>query len=249
MSGSDPGWRSTSTSPTPGRAISGELRLAGGAQGRTRFGTRVDLPTQSDKTYRLYAQPPAFGRDLEISLVDGDRTVATTKATFTVHDATQLVVGIVAEQPGDIVGDLDLLPNQNSVAPLTVPLTVGELPVRVEAWGVLDRLVWQDTDSAGLTTEQTRRVARLGRGRGPAGHRRRNGRTGQPVGVPGRPPALPPDGHDRRGARGARRPPWGATGRRRRTSRHSPGSSLRAARSPQPVIAPWRPNGPMAAAR
>jgi hypothetical protein len=137
-----------------GPAISGELRLAGGAQGRTRFGTRVDLPTQSDKTYRLYAQPPAFGRDLEISLVDGDRTVATTKASFTVHDATQLVVGIVAEQPGDIVGDLDLLPNQNSVAPLTVPLTVGELPVRVEAWGVLDRLVWQDTDSAGLTTEQ-----------------------------------------------------------------------------------------------
>ena len=137
-----------------GPAISGELRLAGGAQGRTRFGTRVDLPTQSDKTYRLYAQPPAFGRELEISLVDGNTTVATTKATFTVHDATQLVVGIVAEQPGDIVGDLDLLPNQNSVAPLTVPLTVGELPVRVEAWGVLDRLVWQDTDSAGLSTEQ-----------------------------------------------------------------------------------------------
>ncbi len=137
-----------------GPAISGELRLAGGAQGRTRFGTRVDLPTQSDKTYRLYAQPPGFGRDLEISLVDGDRTIATTDASFTVHDATQLVVGVVAEQPGDIVGDLDLLPNQNSVAPLTVALTVADLPVRVEAWGVLDRLIWQDTDSATLTTEQ-----------------------------------------------------------------------------------------------
>ncbi len=137
-----------------GPAISGELRLAGGPQGRTRFGTRVDLPTQSDMTYRLYAQPPAFGRDLEISLVDGERTVATTQAAFTVHDATQLVVGIVAERPGDIVGDLDLLPNQNSVAPLTVGLTVADLPVRVEAWGVLDRLVWQDTDSSGLSTEQ-----------------------------------------------------------------------------------------------
>ncbi len=137
-----------------GPAISGELRLAGGAQGRTRFGTRVDLPTQSDKTYRLYAQPPAFGRDVEISLVDGDATVATTKAAFTVHDATQMVVGIVAEQPGDIVGDLDLLPNQNSVAPLTVGLNVADLPVRVEAWGALDRLVWQDTDSTTLTTEQ-----------------------------------------------------------------------------------------------
>jgi len=137
-----------------GPAISGELRLAGGAQGRTRFGTRVDLPTQSDKTYRLYAQPPGFGREIAIDLVDGDRTVATTKAAFSVHEATQLVVGIVAEQPGDIVGDLDLLPNQNSVAPLTVALNVEDLPARVEAWGLLDRLVWQDTDSARLTAEQ-----------------------------------------------------------------------------------------------
>ncbi len=137
-----------------GPAISGELRLAGGAQGRTRFGTRVDLPTQSDKVYRLYAQPPAFGREIEISLFDGSAVVATTKAAFTVHEPTQLVVGIVAEQPGDIVGDLDLLPNQNSVAPLTIALNVDDLPPRVEAWGLLDRLVWQDTDSARLTTEQ-----------------------------------------------------------------------------------------------
>jgi hypothetical protein len=137
-----------------GPAISGELRLAGGSQGRTRFGTRVDLPTQSDKTYRLYAQPPAFGREIQISLVDGDTVVATTKAAFTVHDATQLVVGLVAEQPGKIVGDLDLLPNQNNVAPVTVALNVEELPARVEAWGILDRLIWQDTDSSRLSTEQ-----------------------------------------------------------------------------------------------
>ena len=137
-----------------GPAISGELRLAGGAQGRTRFGTPVDLPTQSDKVYRLYAQPPAFGREIEISLVDGATVIATTKAAFSVHEASQLVVGVVAEQPGDIVDDLDLLPNQNSVAPLTIALNVEDLPARVEAWGVLDRVVWQDTDSASLTTEQ-----------------------------------------------------------------------------------------------
>ena len=96
-----------------GPAVTGELRLAGGAQGRTRFSTPVDLPTQSDKVYRMYVQPPAFGRDVAISLVDGDSTVATTKAAFTLHDATQLVVGIVAERPGDIIGGLDLLPNQS----------------------------------------------------------------------------------------------------------------------------------------
>lgn len=137
-----------------GPAISGELRLAGGAQGRTRFGTAVDLPTQSDKTYRLYAQPPAFGREIEISLVSGASTVATTKAAFAVHDATQLVVGIVAERPGDIVGDLDLLPNMQNIAPLTVALNVEDLPARVEAWGILDRLIWQDTDSSRLSSEQ-----------------------------------------------------------------------------------------------
>ena len=43
-----------------GPAVSGELRIAGGTQGQTRFGTAVDLPTQSDKSYVIYAQPPAF---------------------------------------------------------------------------------------------------------------------------------------------------------------------------------------------
>ena len=76
-----------------GPAVVGELRLAGGVQGKTRFGTPVDLPTQSDKTYRLYAQPPAFGRELTIDLVEGSSTVASTKTAFAVHDAQQLVVG------------------------------------------------------------------------------------------------------------------------------------------------------------
>jgi len=137
-----------------GPAISGELRLAGGAQGRTRFSVPVDLPTQSDKVYRMYVQPPAFGRDVEIALVDGTGTVATTKAPFTIHDQTQLAVGVVAERPGDIIGGLHLLPNQNNIAPLLVALTPADLPERVEAWNTLDRLIWQDTDAAQLNEAQ-----------------------------------------------------------------------------------------------
>lgn len=137
-----------------GPGIAGELRLAGGVQGRTRFGTPVDLPTLSDKSYRLYAQPPAFGREVEISLVDGASTIATTKAAFTIHEAAQMVVGVVAEQPGRIIGDLDLLPNMNNVAPLTVGLGIADLPNRVEAWTSLDRLIWQDTDSSRLDADQ-----------------------------------------------------------------------------------------------
>ena len=46
------------------------------------------------------------------------------------------------------------MPNQNVLAPLTVALDVADLPERVEAWSTLDRLVWQDTDSALLSTQQ-----------------------------------------------------------------------------------------------
>jgi hypothetical protein len=137
-----------------GPAVAGELRLAGGSQGRTRFSTIVDLPTQSDKVYRMYVQPPAFGRELKMDLVDGSTVIATTKATYALHDPLQLVIGIVAERPGDIIGSLNLLPNMNNVAPLTIALDPADLPERVEAWGTLDRLIWQDTDSSRLTPLQ-----------------------------------------------------------------------------------------------
>jgi hypothetical protein len=137
-----------------GPAISGELRLAGGTQGQTRFGTAVDLPTQSDKSYLLYAQPPAFGSALAVILAEGDQTVVSTKVKFTIHDATQLVVAVVAERPEGIVGNLGLPPNQNQVAPLVMSLTPEDLPERVEAWSAIDRLVWQDVDADRLSPAQ-----------------------------------------------------------------------------------------------
>ena len=137
-----------------GPALTGELRLAGGAQSQVRFGTPVDLPTQSDKTYLLYAQPPAFGNELDVLLVTGDRTLATKKVTFVGHEATQTIVGVVAEHPERIVGDIQLPPNLSGVAPAVVGLTPGDLPERVQAWGALDRIVWQDVDAARLTEAQ-----------------------------------------------------------------------------------------------
>ena len=137
-----------------GPAVTGELRLAGGSQGQTRFGTAVDLPTQSDKVYTLYAQPPAFGSELEIVLASGDQKVASTKAKFSIHDTTQLVVAVVAERPEAIVGNVRLLPNQNRVAPLVMSLTPGDLPERVEGWNMLDRIVWQDIDATQLSAGQ-----------------------------------------------------------------------------------------------
>lgn len=137
-----------------GPPISGELRLTGGAGGKTSFALPVDLPTQSDKVYRLYSQPQPFGREVVVTLVSGDQTVATSKVEYKLRDPTQLVVGVVAERPGDIVGSVNLLPNQNGFAPMLVALGPDDLPARVEAWGALDRLIWQDVDAGRLSTEQ-----------------------------------------------------------------------------------------------
>jgi hypothetical protein len=137
-----------------GPPVVGELRLEGGTGSRTRFSVPVDLPTQSDKVYRMYVQPPAFGRDVTIDLVEGSTTIATTKVDFRLDDPSQLVVGVIAERPGDIVGNLGLLPNQNNLAPVVLPLTPADLPERVEAWATLDRLIWQDTDASRLGPAQ-----------------------------------------------------------------------------------------------
>jgi len=137
-----------------GPAIAGELRLAGGATGRTRFGTAVDLPTGSRKTIVLYGQPPAFGQTVEVALVSGGQAIETVDVAIALHEPSQLVVGIVAEDPARIVADLDLLPDPNGRAPVIVPLGPDDLPERVEAWSTLDRLVWQDVDTAALSQAQ-----------------------------------------------------------------------------------------------
>jgi hypothetical protein len=137
-----------------GPPITGELRLAGGAQGRTRFAVSVDLPTQSNKTYVLYAQPPSLGSSVDVALLSGEATVMTKPVTFTVHQATRLVVGVIAEEPQRIVPNLDLLPSPTGEAPAIITLGPEDLPDRVEAWAPLDRLVWQDVDSNLLRPEQ-----------------------------------------------------------------------------------------------
>lgn len=137
-----------------GPAIVGELRLSGGTQGSTRYGVAIDQPTGSAKTWLLYAQPPAFGRSLTIDLVAGGTKVASADVAFLAHDASQLIVGVVAERPQGIVSQLDLPPSPNGSAAVIVPLGPADLPDRVEGWSTLDRLVWQDVDSNLLSTEQ-----------------------------------------------------------------------------------------------
>ena len=137
-----------------GPTVNGELRITGGADSRTRFSTPVELATGSRKQYLLYALPPSFGGNMKVQLVDGESVLAEAPVAVASHDQQQLVVGVVAENPARIVGELDLPANQNSVAPVIATLTPADLPERIQAWSAIDRLIWQDTDAAALTSGQ-----------------------------------------------------------------------------------------------
>ena len=137
-----------------GPAFAGELRLVGGTQGRTRFSVPVDLPTTSRKAYTLNAQAPAFGSTLEVALVADEAIVTKRTVAFALHDAGQLVVGVVAERPGPLVAALGRLRDPSGPVPAVVGLAPADLPDRPEAWAVLDRLVWQDVDAGALSPEQ-----------------------------------------------------------------------------------------------
>ena len=94
-------WMAVSvTLANDGPEVNGELRIAGGAQGRTRFGLPIELPTGSRKTVALYAQPPAFGQTIDVSLVASNGIVASQKVAYTATDTAQTVVGVIAEKIG-----------------------------------------------------------------------------------------------------------------------------------------------------
>ena len=137
-----------------GPTVTGELRISGGVDSRTRFGTPAELATGSRKQFILYAQPPTFGGTMTVQMVSGDTVVAEAKVAVALHDQLQLVVGVVSENPAKVVGELDLLPSQNGTQPTIIPLSAGDLPERIQAWSALDRLIWQDTDASQLTPGQ-----------------------------------------------------------------------------------------------
>ncbi|HEX3266319.1 MAG TPA: hypothetical protein VHR16_11685, partial [Candidatus Limnocylindrales bacterium] len=137
-----------------GPPIVGELQMDGGSQANARYSMAVSLPTGSHQTYVLHAQPPAFGRNVTVDLVADGQKVESVSVAYLVHDANQLVVGVLAEEPGPLVEQIKLPNSTTGVAPAIVPLTLTDLPSRVEGWSVLDRIVWQDVDSNSLTDDQ-----------------------------------------------------------------------------------------------
>ncbi len=123
-------------------------------------------------------------------LVEGDRTLTSSKVNYQIHDPGQLVVAVIAENPERIVNSVGLLPNRNQVAPLVIGMTPEDLPARVEAWGLVDRIIWQDVDSERLDTPQRSALQAWIAGGGRLVISRRHRRAAVAVGIPGHGPPL-----------------------------------------------------------
>lgn len=135
-----------------GPPVAGELRVDT-FQGGARYSMAVDLPTSSRKTYVLHAQPPAFGHNLSLSLLANQASIQTLSVPYQVHNADQMVIGVIAERPQGITAKLAIRSNTGTLS-AAATLGAADLPDRVEGWAALDALVWQDTDSNQLSAEQ-----------------------------------------------------------------------------------------------
>ncbi len=119
-----------------GPRVDGELRMDGGAQSNARYATPVRLETGSHQTYLLHAQPPAFARNVKVQLVANEQVLESVDVAYLVHDATQLVIGVLAERPQALVSEINLPPNPFGAAPAIVPL--GDKAVLAEFSETLD---------------------------------------------------------------------------------------------------------------
>ena len=229
--GSGRGWRSQVHLVNDGPAVSGELRLAGGSQGQTRFGDRrgpadpvgQDVTCCTPSRRRSAASSRSFWRRATRTSPRPRRSSpSTTRPSWWSRSWPSI--------PRRSSRASHLPPNQNQVAPLVMSVTPEDLPERVEGWNMLDRIVWQDVDADRLTPGQLDRTSRLGRG---GGRLVIAGGTAGPKSLAAFPdillPYRPTTTDGRPGGRPGRHP-----GRRSRRPR----------RTCPPCPASWPPDGP-----
>ena len=198
-----------------GPAVGGELRLAGGA--RARPGSGRAWTCRRSRTRRSSCTPSrrrSAASSRSRSSSDG-KVVARPRRRSRSTTRPSSSSASSPNDPRTSSAASTCCPTRTRSRRWSSPLTPEDLPERVEAWGALDRLVWQDVDSNRLTPAQLGCAPRLGGRRRAADHRRRDGRPEHAVRVPGRrscPTDRPPPPTSPRAAS----PASSASSRRRR---------------------------------
>jgi hypothetical protein len=138
-----------------GPSLSGELRIRSSQQGRSQYGVAVELPSGARQQHLLYAQPPLFGSRLHVDFVSGNQVLQTLEVPIKAHNAWSPTIAIVAERPEGIQAAINEAGrNRQEESASVIVLSAADLPPRVEAWAVIDRLIWQDVDAGALEPEQ-----------------------------------------------------------------------------------------------
>jgi len=134
-----------------GPAVTGELRISASLQGTTTYGLPVQLPSGARQEHVLYGQMGALSNRFVISLVSNGGAIESITAPVNRLDEGALAVYVIAEHPEAIVSSIrGAVTTANRTPPAVVAIAPTDLPARVEAWASVDRLVWQDVNSATL---------------------------------------------------------------------------------------------------
>jgi hypothetical protein len=129
--------------------------------GHTTYSVPVELPTGARKRLTLYVQPPSFAQAIRVRLMDGDRELASQTAILTVERNANYLIGLIAPrlEAFAVLGGLTLNPSAQNIAPsqrpvIRIPMSVSDIPDRVEGLRPLDAIVLSDVDTSELTPDQ-----------------------------------------------------------------------------------------------
>ena len=152
--GSARGSRSRSTSRTTARRSAASSGSPAAPRAGRGSAIAVDLPTQSDKTFRPLrpaagVRPRARGRASSTATRRSRRPRSRSRSTTRPSSSS----ASSPSSPSGIVGSIHLPAEpEPGRAGRSSRLDPDDLPERVEAWSALDRLVWQDVDADRLST-------------------------------------------------------------------------------------------------
>ncbi len=131
--------------------------------GQTTYSAAVELPTGARKRLTLYVQPPSFAQAIRVRLMEGDRELANQSVKVSVERNVHYLIGIIAPRPEAfaVLGGLALNPSstmngmpllQRSIT--RIPMSLSDVPDRVEGLRALDALIISDVDTSELTPDQ-----------------------------------------------------------------------------------------------
>ena len=142
-----------------GPDVSGTLQVAVNRTNGTTLSIAraVELPTQSRREIFLYVPIESFASNLVISLVDGNRSLASATVRITQAGQGDLIYGVVAASPSMFGALANVDPVSGSA--YLAQLELGDLPPAASAWQSLDVLVFSDVDTGSLSLEQRAALA------------------------------------------------------------------------------------------